>query len=96
VWILNLAGVVLALYVFMADTILAAQRGLEAIRTALPERFNWTLFCVALIMMGMPLMQLLWQRCIQKGSVVVITANSTQLCPRYKKAEQSKTTTHES
>ena len=33
VWVLNFAGVMLALYVFMADTIAASHRGLDAIRT---------------------------------------------------------------
>ncbi len=66
VWILNLAGVVLALYVFMADTLAASHHGLEAIRNMLPKQFNWFLFCVALLLMSMPLMQRMrrqfWQR----------------------------------
>jgi hypothetical protein len=58
VWLLNFAGVALALYVFMADSIAAAHHGFEAIRTALPERFDWTLFGVALALMSAPLVQL--------------------------------------
>ncbi|MEJ0088677.1 MAG: hypothetical protein WDM80_02840 [Limisphaerales bacterium] len=58
VWLLNFSGVVLALYVFMADTIAASHYGLEAIRTMLPERFNWPLFCVALALMSAPTMQI--------------------------------------
>jgi hypothetical protein len=58
VWILNLAGVALALYVFMADSIAAAHHGLEAIRTMLPEKFNWPLFCVALALMAAPAMRI--------------------------------------
>jgi len=57
VWVLNFAGVALALYVFMADTIAAAQRGLEAIRTVLPEKFNWSLFGIALLLMSAPVLQ---------------------------------------
>ena len=54
-WILNFAGVALALYVFMADSIAAAHRGLDAIRTVLPDNFNWSLFCVALMLMSIVL-----------------------------------------
>jgi hypothetical protein len=56
-WILNFAGVVLALYVFMADSIAASSRGLDAICTALPEKFNWPAFYVALGLMSAPLVQ---------------------------------------
>ncbi len=57
VWILNFTGVALALYVFMADSIAAAHRGLDAIRTVLPDKFNWPLFCVALVLMSAPAMR---------------------------------------
>ena len=57
VWALNVVGVVTALYVFMADTIRAAGQGMEAIRTTLPQHFNWPLFCVALALMAAPLVQ---------------------------------------
>jgi len=57
-WVLNLAGMALALYVFMADTIAAAHRGGDAIRTVLPDRFNWPLFGVALVLMSAPVMQM--------------------------------------
>ena len=56
-WILNFAGVELALYVFMADSIAASARGLDAVRTVLPEKFNWPAFVVALALMSAPLMQ---------------------------------------
>jgi hypothetical protein len=58
VWVLNFTGVALALYVFMADAITVVPRGLEAIRTVLPERFNWPLFCAALMLMSAPVMQI--------------------------------------
>jgi len=61
VWLLNFTGVALALYVFMADTIVAAHCGLAAIRTVLPERFNWPLFVAALLLMSAPLMNIGWQ-----------------------------------
>jgi hypothetical protein len=56
-WLLNFSGVALALYVFMADSIAAAHHSLEAIRTVLPGRFNWPLFCVALALMSAPVLQ---------------------------------------
>ena len=58
VWLLNLTGMALALYVFMADSIAASRHGLEAIRVTLPERFNWPLFCVALVLMSTPVVKL--------------------------------------
>jgi hypothetical protein len=56
-WFLNFTGVALALYVFMADSITAAHHSLEAIRTVLPGRFNWPLFCAALALMSAPVLQ---------------------------------------
>jgi len=78
VWILNSAGVALALYVFMADTIAAAHHGPDAIRTTLPGRFNWTLFSIALLLMGMPLMQFIWRRHVQKNVLVASDPNSEE------------------
>jgi hypothetical protein len=60
VWGFNFAGVALALYVFMADAIAVAPRGLDAIRTLLPEQFNWLLFCAAWIFMAAPVLQTAW------------------------------------
>ena len=56
-WVLNFAGVALALYVFMADAIAASHRGLDAIRTMLPQRFDWPAFGVALALMSAPVFQ---------------------------------------
>jgi hypothetical protein len=56
-WVLNFTGIVLALYVFMVDSFAASHRGLEAVRTMLPKSFDWPLFCVALLLMAMPVMQ---------------------------------------
>jgi len=58
VWVLSFTGVALALYAFMADALAAAPRGLEAIRIALPEKFNWPLFGVALVLMSTPVLQI--------------------------------------
>jgi hypothetical protein len=61
VWVLSFAGMVLALYVFMADALAAARRGGEAIRTALPEGFDWLLFSLALLLMATPVIQNGWR-----------------------------------
>jgi hypothetical protein len=53
-WGLGLGGATLALYVFMADAIQAVGGGAEAIRNALPIRFNWPLFALALALMTAP------------------------------------------
>lgn len=59
VWVLNFAGVLLALYVFMADTLAAAPRGVQAVCSVVPEKFNWPLFSLALLLMSAPLMRLM-------------------------------------
>ena len=64
-WVLNFAGIILALYVFMVDTIAATHHGLDAIRTVLPEKFNWPLFGVALGLMAAPVAQIIWQLWLQ-------------------------------
>lgn len=53
-WAACALGVALALYVFMADTLRVAHRGLDAVRAVLPERFNWPLFLVAFALMAAP------------------------------------------
>lgn len=57
-WIFCLSGIALALYVFMADSIAAAPRGVDAIRTVLPQEFNWLLFDLALLLMAAPVAQI--------------------------------------
>jgi hypothetical protein len=54
VWATNLCGVVLALRVFMQDTLAVANGGADAVRHVLPLQFNWPLFCLALILMSAP------------------------------------------
>jgi len=49
------AGAGLALFVFMADAIRTMDKGTEALRMLLPVRFNWPLFCLALVLMALPL-----------------------------------------
>jgi hypothetical protein len=51
-------GAMLALYVFMADSIRVADQGVDVLRNLLPARFNWPLFTVALVLMAVPVIQL--------------------------------------
>ena len=53
-WVLSGSGMVLALYVFMADALPVAGQGIEAVRNVLPLVFNWRWFCVALSLMSAP------------------------------------------
>jgi len=56
------AGMALALYTFMADTLRVAVEGTEVLRNVLPVRFNWPLFCAALVLMAAPVVELSQQR----------------------------------
>ena len=49
------AGIFLALYTFMADAIAALPGGPEAVRTVLPQQFNWMLFAFAWLLMSVPI-----------------------------------------
>jgi len=76
VWGMNLIGIALALYVFMADAIRIADRGEETIRAVLPMHFNWRLFIVALGLMAAPILrlgaQLTWRQPLKSGVSEVI------------------------
>jgi hypothetical protein len=61
VWLLNLIGVALALYVFMEDSIRASGGGVDALRNLLPTRFNWPLFLAAWALMAAPAVKLTCQ-----------------------------------
>ncbi len=58
-WALAAAGAALVLYVFMADALRVAGQGDDALRNLLPERFNWPLFLVALLLMSAPVAMVL-------------------------------------
>ena len=68
VWILSLLGAVLALCLFMEDTLAAAPRGLNAIRTVLPGSFNWPLFGLALALMSAPLIRACRQMSLRRST----------------------------
>jgi hypothetical protein len=53
-WAAGGAGIVLALAVFMIDAGRALPNGREAVLQVLPTTFNWSLFGLALLLMGLP------------------------------------------
>ena len=54
VWSSNFCGIVLCLWIFMQDSLVAARGGADAVRQMLPHRFDWSSFCVALLLMSAP------------------------------------------
>ncbi|MBI5388670.1 MAG: hypothetical protein HZA90_28750 [Verrucomicrobia bacterium] len=56
VWLAGLSGMVLALYVFMADALRVVGQGRQALENLLPTHFNWTLFLLALALMAVPIL----------------------------------------
>ena len=65
---LNVAGIVLALVVFMHDSARALAAGETALRAMLPVHFNWTWFALALLLMSAVIFDLLWQMTRARGS----------------------------
>jgi hypothetical protein len=65
-WSLNMGGVLIALAVFMTDSLSVASLGINAIRTTLPSGFNWPLFLLALALMATPILQVLWWNATRK------------------------------
>ncbi|MEY4386286.1 MAG: hypothetical protein RLY20_1569 [Verrucomicrobiota bacterium] len=57
-WSLNALGIVLALYVFMVDSLRVADQGTAVVRKVLPTEFNWPWFIMALALMSAPVAQL--------------------------------------
>jgi hypothetical protein len=54
-------GICLALYSFMSEAISVVPRGPNAVRTVLPQAFNWTLFSTAWLLMLVPVAEMGWQ-----------------------------------
>jgi hypothetical protein len=55
------AGILLALGVFMADSIRALPGGPDAVRHVLPTAFNWPVFGAAFLLMAAPLARAGWR-----------------------------------
>src|SRR5262245_20184202 len=60
-WAFCWAGIALALYVFMADSLHVVHQGVDVTRNVLPTTFNWPLFLVALTLMSAPVAHVAWQ-----------------------------------
>ena len=60
-WGVSSAGILLALGIFMADSIRALPRGPDTVRQVLPAAFNWPVFGAALLLMATPLAYTGWQ-----------------------------------
>jgi hypothetical protein len=60
-WFLSAIGMGFALYTFMADNLRVAHLGLDAWRKVVPSHFNWSLFCVGLLLMAAPLVEMVWR-----------------------------------
>lgn len=57
VWPSCFSGGMIALAVFMTDTLRVADQGVPVIRKVLPTEFNWPMFLIALGLMSLPLLQ---------------------------------------
>jgi hypothetical protein len=60
-WGVGWAGILLALWVFMAGSIRALPGGLDTVRQVLPTAFNWPVFGAALLLMATPVAHTGWQ-----------------------------------
>jgi hypothetical protein len=60
-WLLGFTGIVMALYLFMADALRAAGQGRDAIRQVLPGEFAWGWFTIAAVLMSSPVAALAWK-----------------------------------
>jgi hypothetical protein len=60
-WAVSGAGILLALGVFMADSIHTLPGGLDTVRQVLPTAFNWPMFGTALLLMATPLAHTAWR-----------------------------------
>jgi hypothetical protein len=54
-------GISVALYIFMSDAISVASQGEAAIRSVLPQAFQWPWFLCAWVLMGVPIADMTWQ-----------------------------------
>jgi uncharacterized BrkB/YihY/UPF0761 family membrane protein len=60
-WMAGWLGIVLALYVFMADALRVVGQGPDAVRHVLPASFDWPLFCAAVALMCVPIAHAGWR-----------------------------------
>ena len=79
-WGVSCAGILLALAVFMADSIRALPGGLHTVRQVLPTAFNWALFGAAVLLMATPLTHAGWRRLSRRREVSGSRRLDTALC----------------
>ena len=56
-WLAVIVGVFLALFVFMQEALEALPASIEIIRAILPIDFNWWLFCLAIFLLAVPILE---------------------------------------
>jgi hypothetical protein len=66
-WYVSGLGIALALSVFMADALRTVPQGLDVTMQVLPRAFNWSMFCVALTLMAVPVAHKGWQLGSDRG-----------------------------
>ncbi len=57
-WALTLSGVILALVIFMLPAMRSLTSGMQSVRQALPNEFDWLPFSIALLLMAAPVVDL--------------------------------------
>ncbi len=83
VWMLNFLGVAIALYVFMADSMKVAGHGVNALRKVLPVSFSWGWFCLAMLLMTAPIIEVLWRSSKQRVIIYTRGIHSTANSPAH-------------
>ena len=68
-WGVSGAGMLLALGVFMTDSIYALPGGLDTVRQVLPTAFNWPMFGTALLLIATPLTHTGWRSLLSRREV---------------------------
>ncbi len=63
-------GILLALWIFMADAIRALPGGGDAVRQVLPTAFDWRVFGAALLLMATPLAYTGWRSLASRREVI--------------------------
>ena len=77
VWALTAAGITLALYIFMADSLQQLPRLKSGMIYLLPTDFNWPLFIAALVLMSAPLVAI----SVRRGPTRAVPG-LTPACPK--------------
>ena len=66
-WGIHLLGILLALYVFMAESIRAFLAGLPTNNYRPPPQFDWPIFVLSLVLIASPIFKMLWQSRLSKS-----------------------------